>query len=39
MMIRRTFEELCEDRGAKGKDLKGRIEALAEKITVSPDER
>lgn len=28
LMVRRTLEELCEDKGAKGKDLKARIAAL-----------
>jgi hypothetical protein len=31
-MIRRTFEEICEERGAVGKDLKTRIHDLKTKI-------
>jgi len=27
-MVRRTLEEICADRGAKGKDLKARINDL-----------
>jgi hypothetical protein len=32
IMIRRTFEEICEERGAVGKDLKTRIHDLKTKI-------
>jgi len=34
MMIRRTLEEICLDRGAKGDDLKKRIESLKDKILI-----
>lgn len=34
LLARRTLEELCEDRGAKGGNLKSRIGALGELITV-----
>lgn len=37
ILIRRTLEELCEDRGAQGSTLKDRIHALRSKIVV-PDE-
>ena len=37
ILIRRTLEELCEDRGAQGSTLKDRIHALRTKIVV-PDE-
>jgi hypothetical protein len=37
MMVRKTLEELCADRGAKGKTLKDRIRALREKV-VLPEE-
>jgi hypothetical protein len=32
MMVRKTLELLCEDRGAAGKDLKSRIESLRAKV-------
>jgi len=32
IMVRKTLEELCRERGAKGKDLKERIKALGGKI-------
>lgn len=32
IMIRRTLEELCADRGASGKDLDKRIAGLGEKV-------
>jgi len=31
-MIRRTLEELCEERGASGKNLKDRIHSLKNKV-------
>jgi hypothetical protein len=34
IMIRRTLEELCRERGAEGKGLKKRIEALASRIVL-----
>jgi len=34
IMIRRTLEEICEDRGATGKDLKDRIGDLRTKIVL-----
>jgi len=34
ILIRRTLEELCEDRGAQGNTLKDRINALRTKIVV-----
>ena len=34
IMIRRTLEEICEDRGGSGDTLKQRIEALSDKILV-----
>lgn len=34
MMVRRTLEELCELHAAKGKDLKAKIVALREKVTL-----
>lgn len=34
MMVRRTLEEICEERGAKGKDLKEKIKDLKGKIVV-----
>lgn len=34
MMIRRTLEELCDDQGATGDNLKERIALLGKKITV-----
>jgi hypothetical protein len=34
LMVRRTLEELCLDRGAEGKDLKKRIAALGSKIVL-----
>ena len=37
MMIRRCLEEVCEDRGATGPDLKARIHGLRSKV-VLPDE-
>jgi len=37
MMIRRCLEEVCEDRGATGPDLKARIQGLRAKV-VLPDE-
>lgn len=34
IMVRRTLEEICYDRGAKGKTLKDRITALQSKIVL-----
>ncbi len=34
IMVRRTLEELCAERKAKGKDLKGRINDLRAKIVI-----
>lgn len=34
IMVRRTLEEICADRGAQGRDLKARIGALRTRITV-----
>ena len=33
-MVRRTFEEVCADRGAKGNNLKERIADLRSKIVI-----
>jgi len=37
IMIRRTLEELCRDRGAKGANLKERLKALGSKVVLPPD--
>ncbi len=37
IMVRKTLEELCDDRGAAGKDLKERIAALSSKVVVPKD--
>lgn len=34
MMVRKTLEELCRDRGAEGENLKGRISALGTKVVL-----
>lgn len=34
LMVRRVLEELCEDRGAKGGNLKERLQALASIIVI-----
>jgi hypothetical protein len=34
MMVRRTLEEICEDKGATGKNLKERIKDLESKIVL-----
>lgn len=34
IMVRRTLEEVCADKGATGKDLQKRIEALKDKVTL-----
>lgn len=34
LMVRRTLEELCEDRGAKGANLKDRLAALASVVVI-----
>ena len=36
-MVRKTLEELCRDRSAKGDDLKARIRALGTKIVIPTD--
>jgi hypothetical protein len=37
LMVRRTLEELCENRSATGSDLKARIAALSTKIVIASD--
>ncbi|WP_280940417.1 MULTISPECIES: DUF4145 domain-containing protein [unclassified Mesorhizobium] len=37
LMVRRTLEELCDDKKAAGKDLKGRLAALSS-VAVVPSE-
>lgn len=37
IMVRKTLEELCRERGAKGKDLKERIRDLGTKIVLPND--
>jgi Domain of unknown function (DUF4145) len=37
LMVRRVLEEVCEDRGATGSNLKKRIEALAKIIVIPQD--
>lgn len=34
IMVRRTLEEICSDRGAEGENLAARITALGERITI-----
>lgn len=34
IMVRKTLEELCRDRGAQGRDLKDRIRSLGTKIVL-----
>lgn len=34
IMVRRTLEELCEERGVTGKNLKERVQALQEKLVI-----
>lgn len=34
LMVRRVLEELCEDRGAKGRDLKARLSDLGQNVVV-----
>jgi hypothetical protein len=34
MMVRKTLEEVCRDRGAEGNNLKARIAALSTKIVL-----
>ena len=36
MMVRKTLEELCRDRNAKGKDLFKRLEALKDEVMLPP---
>jgi len=37
IMVRKTLEELCSDRGANGSDLKQRIKALGKTIILPPE--
>jgi hypothetical protein len=37
IMVRRTLEEICADRGAKGKDLKDRISDLRGRVILPPE--
>lgn len=37
LMIRKTLEELCEDKGAMGDNLKKRIKALKDKVIIPLD--
>jgi hypothetical protein len=37
LMIRRTLEDLCEDRGASGGNLSDRIDALGTQIVIPKD--
>jgi HEPN domain-containing protein len=37
LMVRRTLEELCADRGGKGSDLKARLKSLSQTITLPAD--
>ena len=37
MMVRKTLEELCADRKAKGKNLKTKIRALRKKVVMSTE--
>jgi hypothetical protein len=37
IMVRKTLEELCADRGAEGANLKERITALGEKVVLPKD--
>lgn len=37
MMLRRTLEELCDERAAIGKDLRTRIESLRQGTTLPPE--
>jgi Domain of unknown function (DUF4145) len=37
LMVRKTLEELCRDRGATGENLQARIESLRDKIIVPKD--
>jgi hypothetical protein len=37
IMVRKTLEELCADRGAEGENLKDRIAALRERIVLPED--
>jgi hypothetical protein len=36
MMIRRTLEEVCEEKDAEGKDLHNRLKDLRDKVILSP---
>lgn len=35
-MVRRTLEEICDDKGVEGKDLFDRIEALKSQVVIAP---
>jgi hypothetical protein len=37
IMVRKTLEELCRERGATGPNLKGRIKALQTKVILPPE--
>ncbi len=37
LMVRRLLEELCDDRGSKGSDLKKRIIGLSDAVVVPPE--
>jgi hypothetical protein len=37
IMVRKTLEEVCAERGAEGKNLHERLEALREKVALSKD--
>ena len=37
IMVRKTLELLCDDRGAEGKNLQDRIKALRDKVTLSQE--
>ena len=37
ILVRRTLEEVCKDRGATGKDLKARIQELKTKVILPPE--
>lgn len=36
VMVRRAIDHICKDKGAEGKDLDKRIEALKDKVTLPP---
>ena len=35
-MVRKTLEELCENQGATGNNLKAKIKSLGSKVTLPP---